>query len=381
MVARMATSLTKGGVLFFAANFVGAVFNYLFQVISSRQLTTEGFADLNGWFANVSLFYILGAFLQFGAAFNPARKKILRAIALASSGIGAVFILLWNLFPASTGNWHAVLIVSTVIALGWLTGQAQIRLKFGALALMGFTIATSRVAMTFYPSGADALAKYVFINFVVYVFAIWILAGALVSAEDVQVPLKSGNWQNAILLSIAAVVIPQFDMFLMNHTQPKADFAEFTRASLFGRGVFAIISITAQWLLPSQIRNGEGVDYRKIWMGVVAALALSGLVAGCSTFVAGTIFNWQDIPAKSLVFLASAEISILAVTFMAVHALCAQHNFRAAFIILAVLGLEGMAQLVFKFPMFNYLIVAMVIQIITILGVSATAASRPKSGS
>lgn len=359
---RLKTPEAKAGALFLALNLSAAVFNYLFQVIASRKLSPEEFARMNGWFANFALFYVVGGVLQFQANFRPLRKKALNLAIVGSSIVVLALWLLWPMWQEPLVWPHAAMVILSACMMGWLSGQAQIRLRLRLIAVTSLVTAILRVILTYHDFGVDPLSKYVLLNFLFYVWSVLIVCAGIWNAEDVEVPEKSGYLKSIILLSVAVNIIPQFDMFLMNHTQAEQDFVDFTRASLFGRGVFTIISIMAQWFLPRQIRAGKKAGHGATWKLIAAAVVVSAVVGFSSSFIATVIFNWERVPPQALVFLASLELSLLALIFIRVHAMCAKHDLKPAFFIVAVLVAEGVAQLFFQFPMWQFLAGAIVIQ-------------------
>ena len=254
---------------------------------------------------------------------------------------------------------------------GWLMGQLQFRLQLVALSAVSFLIGVTRVTVALLPIGVpDTLGKFVAANLASGLVGIWFLTWKLWPAEEaVQVrhDQKGGMWKNALLLSAAGSLIPQFDMFLMNHTQASGDFIAFARASLIGRVVYAITVIVAQWLLPRQIRGEQPLFNITPWHCVIAVFGFCGAVAWGSPFIAESILHWDTTPSRTLVFLASAEISMLGLVFMVIQTACARHNLRRASLMLGLLGVEAVAQLVVKLPMTDFLVVALTLQTLAVL--------------
>jgi hypothetical protein len=255
--------------------------------------------------------------------------------------------------------------------MAWLLGQMQIRLKFASLALVGLAVAIARCGLSTAPwVGSDVMDRFVLVNFATFAMMIGTMAVALWSAEDVKIASQRAPWKSVLLLSVAGTMIPQFDMFIMHHTQIEADFIDFTRASLFGRALFSLIYMFAQWRLPSQVRGLASGEPPNLWKFLLGLLILCGVVALSSTFVSAHIFGWERVPSKWLVFLSSTEISVLALVFFSIQRNCSQHRHRPAIFLLAVLGLEAAVGLAFAVPMTQFLTAALILQNLSLLYVT-----------
>lgn len=360
----------KSGLFFLAANLAAGAFNYLFQVIAAQRLSPADYARLNGWFADLALFFVLSGLLQYYSNFAPARRGALRAGIVAINVAGLAIAAMWLGMPGPLGPFHTTMIVLNSCMTGWLLGQAQIRLRFVTLALVSLGVGVCRVTLVQVPGLAGGeFEKFTFVSLVVFVVSIWILSGSLWTAEDTKGNQRQGGerWRSAAILSIATAIIPQFDMFLMSHTQAESDFVLFTYASLFGRAVFAVMSIFAQWLLPNQLRGKDLRPKFESWMPVLGVFTLSGVVAALSPFVGEHLLRLKGLPGIDLVFLASCEISLLALIFVVVQSACATGRVGFAVFVLGVLGVEASCQLLVKMQMNSFLIWALVTQTALVL--------------
>src|SRR4051812_16675927 len=73
----------RSATLFLLANVAAGVLNYSFQLIASRQLSANDFSELNGWFAELALFFMFGGILQYASNFFPASDKTLKRTIVA----------------------------------------------------------------------------------------------------------------------------------------------------------------------------------------------------------------------------------------------------------------------------------------------------------
>lgn len=366
----------QGGVIFFGASLLAAFCNYLYQVVASRQLSAKEFAELSAWVANLAPFMVGGVVLQYYANFHPARSSALRMAAVGLTLGSAAALAAWPLTELTLSVANSALIVVVTAGMLWLLGQTQIRLDFVWLSAGSLLLAAGRLIYVLGPWSRADFAAFVLANMVAPAAVIWLLSARLWTARDVE-GRRSGNfWQNALALSLAGALIPQFDVFLMNHTQVEADFIAFAKASLFGRAVYAVTVIVAQWLLPNQLR-GKAAARRISVVGVVAAilLACAGLAA-LSAPLARLAFGWDQAPDPWLVFVASAEISMLATLFILIQTYCAHNEMKKALQMLGLLGAEAACQLVFKLPMMTFLIVATVLQTLAVLWFSRALSQR-----
>jgi len=357
----------QGGVIFFGASLLAAFCNYLFQVIASRQLTPKEFAELQAWVANLAPFMVGGVVLQYYANFHPAKSKALRSAAVVLAVLSAGAFAVWPLTDEPISLANSALVVAVTASMLWLMGQTQIRLDFVWLSVGSLLLASGRVMYVLFPHESGGFGTFVFANLVAPAAVVVMLAVRLWPARDVT-GTKSGNfWQNALVLSMAGALIPQFDVFLMNHTQAEGDFISFARASLFGRAVYALTMIMAQWLLPNQLRGLKTAPKVPLWAALGGILLTCAVMAGFAEPLARYAFGWDSAPEPMLVFLAGAEISMLATIFILIQGFCAKNQMHKAVALLGLLGAEAALQMVLKLPMMQFLALAVIVQIGAIL--------------
>lgn len=360
----------RDGLVFAAASAVAAALNYLYQVLASRQLSPMEFANLSGWVANLAPLFVLGSLLQYQANFNPATR-----VGLRLTGVGASLLVIpalfgWWQLPDSLGVASSLMIGLFAALVSWQMGQLQIRLHFKLMAAASIIIAGSRVVITLWPGlTAYDLNLFVFSNLASSAITLWILTAVLWFGAEVEKEKNQRFWQKAIILSLAGALIPQFDMLLMNHTQERDVFVAFAQASLFGRAAYALTMIFAAWLLPHQIRGHKLSAPWPMSLVIAALFAGSAGVAWLSPLIAQTVFGWEVPPSPMLVFLASAELSVLAVLFVKIQSACARSRINEAGLYMAILFVEAILQWILRLPAQTFLALALTAQTLTVLGV------------
>lgn len=356
----------QGGVLFFAASLSAALINYLFQVVASKQLSPKEFADLNAWVANLAPFMVSAAVLQYYSNFKPITRGWLRTALVAAAAVSAAAVIFWPYSAEIVSLPNSAVIVAVTAMMAWFMGQTQIRLSFVWLSIGGLALAASRLGFVLWPIDAG-FGVFVFANLVAPAVAIWVLLPYLWKSGDVEGVRGRDFWRNTLVLSAAGAMLPQFDVFVMNHSQGEEAFIAFAKASLFGRAVYALTTILAQWLLPNQLRGIKSpmaVSLRTVIFGL---LVLCAALAAVSDLLALHLLGWDQTPPRLLVFFASAEISMVAVILVLIQGSCARNETRRAVALLGLLGAEAAMQIILKLPMMVFLPAALVIQISAIL--------------
>lgn len=362
--------LVKDGLVFISASAVAAGLNYLFQVFASRQLSPLEFANMSGWIANLTPIFFAATLLQYQANFRPTATEKLRIFGVVGSMMAIPALWFWWKFENPMGLASSLTIGVFTAFMTWQMGQLQIRIRFLALSVVGLVIAGTRVVATQWPGLTTYdLHLFIFANLISSAVTIWLLTILLWSKVDASHDKTKEFWRRAFLLSLAGAVIPQFDMLLMNYTQEKSVFVTFAQSSLFGRAVYAMTTILATWLLPHQIRGQKLTS--PIPLSVILAILFlgAGAIAGLSPYISTYVFGWSDPPSRALVFLASAELSLLAVFFVKIQSACARIRLREAGIYLGVLAVEALLQFTFRLPAETFLTMALAAQTLTILGV------------
>lgn len=355
-----ASELKQGG-FFVAGSLLAGLLNYLFQVLAARQLSPDQFAALNGWFADAAVLFLLGGLLQYAANFAPAPRARLR---LAVIGFNiASLLLLWR-WSAQSGLTfeRGLLLVMGSCFLGWLTGQAQIRLAFGVMAVSGVLFALTKVAAAAWPGLSSAPIEVFALGlYAAYLPAIWFLSIYLWKASDPRTPGQP-SWAAPFVLSTAAAVIPQFDMVLMNHTQDASVFQDFAHASLFYKGIYFVVFIVAQWLLPKQIHSKTRTPLKSVAVIALGALVASAGLTAVSPFVSQWVLRWPHRPELDLVFWSCLHMSLLTLLFLWIQETCARRRPIWAALPLVILAAEAVLQLIFRLPAREYLIVLTCLQ-------------------
>lgn len=363
--ARKILDHLKSGGLFFAAGLVAGVLNYGYQVLASRELSASEFAALNGWFANLAVFFFLAGILQYGSVFFPSKgprlKLQLAAINLASFG----FVWLWFALPPELSVERAIIILVTSTAYGWVMGQVQTRMAFGLLAGINFVQAALKVLIIAVPFFAGArLEAYALALFVTIVPSQLVASVALWRSETPVRPDRVSGWRSWIapaLLSCAVALMPQYDLVLMSHTQAATAFEEFARASLFYKGVYFVLFIVAQYLLPQQI-HGK-IEVRNLGLAVGFAAVASTVITLAAPFVGRVILKWDHEPSWWLILGSCLHMSLLTLAYLGIQQTCADGRVGLAALALVLLLAKGAAQWVIGLDVSTYLAVAIVLQI------------------
>lgn len=352
----------RQGGFFVIASAAAGLLHYLFQLAAARGLSAPDFAQFSQWFAQIAFCFFIGGILQYAANFAPARRPFLRASIVALNLFLILLGVIWFTHEGLTFT-HAALVVISSCVFNWFFGQAQIRLAFTTLAIASLTIGAAKLIMALNPAIEPSdLNRYAFPLFACYIPAIWMMSYVLWSKED---PKTTGqvSWLAPIVLSVAGAGIPQFDILLMSYTQTPEAFQEFAQASLFYRGIYFVVAIVAQWLLPHQIHGNAGSMLKNLGVVAAAAAALSGAMAWLAPGAAQAVLNWQTAPAQDIVFLSCIHMSLLTLLFLWIQETCAGRRPRLAAAVLSVLALEAGAQWLFQFQVRDYLILVSLVQL------------------
>ena len=329
--------------------------NYFFQVVAARQLSAADFANFNGWFADLAVFFMFGGVLQYAANFRPAHSGAIRATLLTANIFIACATVYWFITPGILTLDRALIILCAATLMGWLMGQVQIRLQFTIISLINIIAAGGKLAMTALPYGLpNELYRYALAMFITYLPSLWLMTAYLWWAPETQAT-SSARWAAAVFLSIATAIMPQFDLALMHHTQSVAAFSDFARASLFYKAIYFLIFILAQWLLPRQLKEkstpGLGGAPAVFAVGLILSFALAML----SPLISVWLLHWSEAPAPTLVFLSCLHTTLLALIFLRIQEACARDQLKTAGIMLMALGLEATTQWVLQLPVLAYL--------------------------
>ncbi|MBX3022822.1 MAG: hypothetical protein KF799_14200 [Bdellovibrionales bacterium] len=376
----MSSAKWREGGIFVAGNLLAGLLNYLYQVVAARQLRPEDFADLNAWLAHIALFSVSAGLLQYAANFFPSRQNLLRGTIIAFNFIALLFIGRWFTLSGLTLE-RAIMIVTLASMAGWLLGQAQIRLAFIAMTVANIVLGLAKLTSAFFPIyEGGSLERFAFSLLFGYVPALWALTYLLWWRGSPERPVKS-SWTAPVILSLTSVMIPQFDMIVMNHTQNPATFESFVKASLFYKSIYFWVYIGAQWLLPHQIQGGAKSTLRGLLLTFLLALIGCAGLTALSPFISTALLKWSEPPALRLVFLSCLHMSLLTMLFLWIQEMCAHRRPQVAALVLAVLAIEAASQWILRFPATNYLILVTVLQT-CLLGTAYVLSGhlRPKRG-
>jgi len=356
---------------FVAANVFAGGLHYFYQAIASRQLNAADFAALNAWFAGLALFFLFSGLLQYAANFVPTSPRALRKGIIVINMIALVTVVQWRTMPAGETAFKGALVVLLAAALGWLLGQVQARLMFFAMSVAGLIVALSKVGLIFVSTIGGALVdRYAFALFACYLPGLWYLSAALWKQSTTPEPKKQAStatlWQAAFILSAAAAIIPQVDLYVMSRIQSPADYQDFAHASLFFKVIYFLLFIFAQWLLPHQIRATERP--KKNWLiFAFGALMASAVLTAVAPFISTTVLGWDHAPDSKLIFLANLNMSLLTWIFFEIQSATASYEVRVPGLILGLLVVESLAQWALALNPIYYLSAAIIGQAVLIL--------------
>jgi hypothetical protein len=354
--------------LFFVLNILAGFLNYMFQVIASKELSQLEFAGLNSWFANLSLFFFFAGLLNYASIFSPAEKSRIRWVCLGTAVVAPIMTYIWMVSPQPLGGVKAMLIVGLAISFSWMMGQALTRMLYSTLAVANVSVGLCKVAVAAIPIAfLDTLSRYGFAYFASYIPAIAIYGYALLRYPfpPSEKPKKQ-NWMAPILLSGTTAIIPQLDLIILNQTLSSDDFAVFARASLFYKGIFFVMAIFFQWILPQQLHQ-KSFNFLRI-SAIISGVMLLGCfcVAVASPYVGGLVLHWAEVPPVSLVFLSCLNMSLLTLIYFTIQEVCAKGRVQIAAVLLGAIVLQGMAHVMIKLPAQTYLIAMIVTQLLLI---------------
>ena len=345
--------------IFVAANLLAGGFNYLYQVVASRELSAQEFSDLNAWYAHLAIFFMLGGLLQYTSNFYPARRGTLKAAVITSNLLLFLFFWAWTATEPKLSVERGVFIVLTAMASGWLMGQLQIRQRFAALATANFVLAASRLGWLWSPWPSDSPLEHFSLALLFgFAPAFWVMSFYLWSARDVSLKTsqRRAAWLGPLVLSGAGALMPQLDLLVMHYTQAPEAFTEFARASLFYKAIYFLLFIVAQLALPKQLHGqiSRGVLSRFPTLAF-GALAGSAILAALSPAFSRHLLGWGAAPDSQIVFLSCLHMSLLTLIFFWIQEQCARHKPGAASAPLVALGIEALAQWGLRLPIEPYL--------------------------
>jgi hypothetical protein len=240
-----------------------------------------------------------------------------------------------------------------------------------AMSVAGLLVAVSKVGLIFFSTvGNNLLERCAFALFACYLPGLWYLSASLWKHSAPPEPKKQAStatlWQAAFILSAAAAMIPQVDLFVMSRIQSAVDYQDFARASLFFKAIYFLLFIFAQWLLPHQIRATEKPKKNWLIFAVAAVVASVGLTA-IAPFVSVNVLGWDHAPDTKLIFLANFNMSLLTWIFFEIQSATASYEVRVPGLILGLLVMESLVQWALALNPIYYLSAAIITQTVLIL--------------
>ncbi|MGE4132948.1 MAG: hypothetical protein AB7F86_15005 [Bdellovibrionales bacterium] len=355
----------RSGIIFFLANVIAGVLNYLYQISAGRNLSVQSFSDLNSWIANYSVFLAMPGVLQYYSCFHPSSKSTLRLIVTITCALSVPLLALWFSIDELLSSSNAVMIIGLSFVLAWNLGQLQIRMAYSHLAVATFLMAVARYGLLWLPLGTpDSLDRYAFAQIGPLVVGLWTTSAFLFRNETKPVPIAEQGWMGPIVLSLTTAVIPQFDLVLMSHSISALNYQEFVQASLFYKAIYFTVFIGAQWILPQQILGLSKRTFSVAKILIPGALVLSGVLAAASPHLVNFVFHWPTPPDAVLVFVSCLHTSLLAVLLLKIQELSSDGRNGDAVLALGSLVLTSSVQMALKLDAIPYETMAVVIQLV-----------------
>lgn len=352
------------GSFFAVANILAGVFHYLFQVIASKQMVAADFALFSVWLAKVAVLSMLGGLLQYAGNFFPSSRAQAEKSVLISTLLTLAFSVLWFWTPDS-GFVQGLLIVIASGLFGWILGQIQQRLMFLLMGIMNLAMALAKVIFVLIPGTfsipIDRFSYALLISYFISLFIVAILTriprfeikGSLEGADGAA---RWSLWIAPLVLSIAGATIPQMDIIILQRWITAETFQDFVRASLFYKGIYFLMFIFAQWMLPQQIAKVGSKAQKGIltYHFAIAALLGSLAVTLIAPLVERLILKWDSMPPSDYIFWSCLSISLLTWIFLLIQESCARRDIRWAVGTLFVIFGNLFLQSLLKLEIVNY---------------------------
>jgi hypothetical protein len=375
------SSIWRAASVFFSTGLLAGFGNYGFQILASEALSKAEYANLNGWFADMSWLFIISGVVQYFALFSPSRPVPLRRSVLAINGCCLVLVGFWWLAGPGQNLARTLIIFLAATLSAWISGQILYRKMLQTLGLANLLASFGKLALVLLPLSVSVEEKYRFALFANYLPALWLISVNIWKAPETSEPMESPPWSwqlfaAPIVLSISGAMIPNMDTSLLQRLQSAEPFQSFVRASLFSRGVYFFFLIFAQLILPYQIRR-ELQALRQLLMSfwvVLAAFLVSMLVAAVAPWVVQHILRWEQVPQVTLIFLSCLNMSTLIVLLLLIQQCCAQSQARTGAVLLAVLAAGRATQFFLDWSINGYLVSLIGLQTLLIFTVTRSLA-------
>lgn len=289
----------SGPFLFVALSLANAS-NYLFQVISSRQLGPADYSLMGGLFAIVTIIGVSTSALQTASAKLVAETTERDAVALrhdvllrraTTVAIGAAVLFALaspaialffrgEVLPVVTIALYVVPAPLLAIGLGRLQGLQA----FAMFALLSLAMAAGRLVLTFVALTAGLRVTGVMLTTAVVAAggAVW----ALRSSRAATTRSAEGVWKEAGRATVALVlfwVMVSIDVPVARHTLPADLAGQYTAASVIGKAILWLPGAISLMMFPrvAQARVEGGLTHPLL------VRALLPTVAMCAAAVAG----------------------------------------------------------------------------------------------
>ncbi len=279
--------MTSG--IFFLATQIGAgILMYGFQIWGAARVSNVAFGEFNLWLMRLNLALSVGIALQIFANLRPTPLSQLKRIC---AGLSLALLFALHFFPTDLTVLGGIALIAS-LAVAFLSGQLQARLKFFALALVALIAPLGRLALLkLSPEHPFLLPQAVVVG---SALTLAVICG-LIFVLPTQTPtpktsesqgLKDAIW-GAVILSFAMTLLPQLDLLNLQGRLSPEEIGIYSQASLPAKGLgFGFLALIA-WTLPYHLRP-ESPGSARVFAVERLALVL-GAVGAC---VAAMGFPW-----------------------------------------------------------------------------------------
>lgn len=340
-------------------------------------MAASEFATFSVWLAQVAVLSMVGGLLQYAGNFFPSTKNQAEKSILLSALMTLSFSVFWLFLPSSLTLQGAFAVVSAGF-FGWVLGQVQQRLLFLLMGIMNLSMASAKLLFIFLPGTFGAVTeKYAYAitaGYFIALFGTYLLTRIPKfelqgSPQGVQDATAWSLWMAPLVLSITGALIPQMDIIVLQKWQPEEIFRDFVRASLFYKGIYFLMFIFAQWMLPQQISKVGSKTQKGIltYHFAIAALLGSLAVMFAAPWVEQTILKWDSMPSSAVIFWSCFSISLLTWIFLLIQESCAQKDMKlAALALFAIIG-NLIFQMILKLEVVPYFQLSVCIYVVLLV--------------
>ncbi len=341
------------------------------------------FATFSVWLARISVFCMFGGLLQYAGNFFPTSKVQAERSLLVSVVATFIFSVAWLVMPADSYVLQGTLIVLSAGFYGWILGQIQQRLLFVLMGILSLSMAVAKLTFIFTPgtfvNAIDRFSYAVLICYFSSLFIVYLFSRKReFEVQSSPTGLVEHNsltlWMAPVILSMAGAIIPQMDILVLEKWQSAEVFQDFVRASLFYKGIYFLMFIFAQWMLPQQVSKSSSAAQKGILtykFGVIAVLGTMAVTL-VSPLVLEYILKWDSFPPTEMIFYSCLSMSLLTWIFLLIQESCGRGVLKAAGgALVGILTLLGL-QLILKLEVAQYFQLAIVCYSVMIFGMIRT---------